>query len=116
LIASSAEQVGIGVSLVNRTGKLLEQILGRVGEVSNGIGDISSSADRQATNLQQVSNTVVSLDRVTQENAAMVEQTTAAARSLAEEAARLEKNVSQFRITRTASVVQRPAVGVRRAA
>ena len=107
LITSSAEQVSIGVKLVNETGALLDQILGRVGSVNTGIGEIAASADRQASSLQQVSSTVVSLDRVTQQNAAMVEETTAAARSLAQEAATLGHNVAQFRITRPASGYQR---------
>jgi len=61
--------------------------------------DLAEGAGRQADSLQQVTTTVTGMDRVTQQNAAMVEQATAAARSLSEEARQLEDDVSRFRMT-----------------
>ena len=98
LITTSTEQVGQGVSLVGETGSLLENIVGRVGEISVLVGSIATSAETQAINLQQVNGSVSEMDRMTQQNAAMVEQSTAAARSLAEEADSLTNQVARFRI------------------
>jgi methyl-accepting chemotaxis protein len=97
LITTSSEQVGSGVQLVGETGTLLERIVSRVGEVTDLISGIASSTDTQAERLEHVNASVVEMDRVTQKNAAMVEQATAAARSLAEEAHDLSGVVGRFR-------------------
>jgi methyl-accepting chemotaxis protein len=97
LITSSTTQVGTGVELVNETGAMLGAIVERVGEVTEMIGRITDSAQSQAMHLSQVNATVAEMDRVTQQNAAMVEQTTAAARSLSDEASQLTVLVQQFR-------------------
>jgi methyl-accepting chemotaxis protein len=97
LITTSAQQVGSGVSLVGETGTLLEKIVARVGDISGLVTTIAQSAEVQATNLQQVNGSVGDMDKMTQQNAAMVEQSTAAARSLAGEAEELTKLVSRFR-------------------
>ncbi len=96
-ILASTEQVDAGVSLVSETGKALQRIIARIGEVSTLVSTIASSAEHQATGLQQVNTAVSEMDGVTQQNAAMVEEATAAARSLAEEADRLLAEVSRFR-------------------
>ncbi|MEZ5709948.1 MAG: methyl-accepting chemotaxis protein [Blastomonas sp.] len=97
LITASSEQVGAGVTLVGETGTLLDRIVERVGEISTLITSITESAEVQATNLQQVNGAVGDMDKMTQQNAAMVEQSTAAARSLAGEADELAALVSRFR-------------------
>jgi len=97
LITSSTEQVGAGVELVNETGTMLGAIVERIGEVTAMIGRIADSAQSQAVHLSQVNTTVAEMDRVTQQNAAMVEQTTAAARALGDEANQLSTLVRQFR-------------------
>ena len=96
LITTSSEQVASGVTLVGETGGLLEKIVARVGEVSMLVTEIARSAESQSVNLQQVNSAVGEMDRMTQQNAAMVEQSTAAARSLAEEAAELTGLVANF--------------------
>nr|WP_237438211.1 methyl-accepting chemotaxis protein [Alteraurantiacibacter buctensis] len=125
LINTSSQQVSQGVGLVGETGTLLEAIVERVGQVSAQVQAIAKSAVSQAANLEQVNTSVREMDRMTQQNAAMVEQSTAAARSLAEEAAELGQLVSQFRIretgrtqpSRARSAGPLPAAGpVRRAA
>ncbi|WP_294194334.1 methyl-accepting chemotaxis protein, partial [uncultured Sphingomonas sp.] len=96
-ILASSEQVEAGVALVSETGKALQRIITRIGEISTLVSTIAASAEHQATGLQQVNTAVSEMDGVTQQNAAMVEEATAAARSLAEEADRLTAEVSRFR-------------------
>ena len=97
LITTSSEQVANGVTLVGETGSLLEKIVSRVGEVSMLVEGIARTSEEQAENLEQVNTAVGEMDRMTQQNAAMVEQSTAAARSLAEEAGELTRLVAHFR-------------------
>jgi methyl-accepting chemotaxis protein len=96
LIAKSAGQVADGVGLVNDTGTMLTRIVDQVTEISGLVADISRSASTQATNLNQVRSAVCELDVMTQQNAAMVEQSNAAARSLASEADELAALVARF--------------------
>jgi methyl-accepting chemotaxis protein len=95
-IMASSEQVEAGVELVSETGKALQRIIGRIGEISSLVGTIATSAEHQATGLQQVNTAVSEMDGVTQQNAAMVEEATAAARSLAEEADELARQIARF--------------------
>lgn len=97
LITVSTREVSGGVTLVGETGELLEKIVGRVGEISERVAEIARSTESQSVNLQQVNAAVGEMDRMTQQNAAMVEESTAAARSLAEEARDLSQLVAQFR-------------------
>ena len=97
LITNSTEQVSGGVALVGETGTLLETIVSRVGDINERITEIARSTENQAVNLQQVNSAVGDMDRMTQQNAAMVEQSTAASRSLADEANQLSGLVGQFR-------------------
>ncbi len=110
LITTSSSQVGEGVTLVGETGALLERIVTRVGEVSGLMHEIAQSAESQASNLQQVNTAVSEMDRMTQQNAAMVEQSTAAARSLADEAAELTRLVAHFRTGSEAAQPQAAAI------
>ena len=98
LITTSGQQVDHGVELVGDTGKALAQIVTRVGEVSVLIQSIAQSAHQQVEMMAGVSKTVNQMDKMTQQNAAMVEQSNAAAQSLADEAGRLSSNVARFRI------------------
>jgi methyl-accepting chemotaxis protein len=96
LITASTRQVEDGVTLVAETGSLLEKILSSVGEISGAMKDIAENANAQSVNLQQINTTVGEMDRMTQQNAAMVEQSTAASRSLADEANELTALVTRF--------------------
>ncbi len=98
LINTSSQHVGQGVDLVGATGKALGQIVTRVGEVSDIVRSIAQSAQQQVEMLSGVSTTVTQMDVMTQQNAAMVEQSNAAAQSLADEAGRLAGNVTRFRL------------------
>jgi methyl-accepting chemotaxis protein len=102
-ITASAEQVDAGVTLVGQAGEALTRITGRIGEISELVSDIASAAEQQATGLQQVNIAVGEMDGVTQQNAAMVEEATAAARSLAEETEKMSRQIGRFRLaSRTA--------------
>jgi methyl-accepting chemotaxis protein len=96
-ITRSSEQVGIGVDLVSESGKSLQRIISRIGEIDALMSTIAASAGQQANGLQQVNTAVAEMDGVTQQNAAMVEQATAATRSLSEEADELAQQVARFK-------------------
>lgn len=98
LISESTEQVGKGVRLVGETGETLREILVQVVEINELVGDIASSSKEQAVSLAEVNQAVSQMDQVTQQNAAMVEQSTAASHALANEAAELERLIGRFQI------------------
>ncbi|NEX93604.1 globin-coupled sensor protein, partial [Caulobacter sp. 17J65-9] len=109
LISASSEQVGSGVTLVGQTGEALSRIVGRVAEIDALVGEIAASAHEQATGLQQVNTAVNQMDQVTQQNAAMVEESTAASHNLAQEAESLAGSVGRFRIGERAARGYTPA-------
>ena len=96
LIADASGKVTEGVGLVGQTGTALTQIIGRVGEIAVLVAEITASIEEQSRGLQQVNTAVNQMDKMTQQNAAMVEETTAAAHSLKGEASRLTSLVTQF--------------------
>jgi methyl-accepting chemotaxis protein len=96
LISASRQQVESGVRLVDETGTALARIVGQVTKLNELITDIAASAQEQATGLNEVNSAVNQMDQVTQQNAAMVEETTAASHSLASEASELARLVGQF--------------------
>jgi methyl-accepting chemotaxis protein len=98
LITASGDQVGQGVNLVGATGKALEQIVAQVSEIDSLIGEIAASADEQSTGLVQVNAAVNQMDQVIQQNAAMVEQSTAATHALQAETAALAELIGHFQI------------------
>lgn len=97
LITASSHQVGEGVKLVGDAGDLLHKIVTNVGEISDLMHDITSNVSVQSVNLQQINARFGEMDQMTQENAAMVEQSTAAARSLRDEANELTSLMASFR-------------------
>ncbi|ANM20902.1 methyl-accepting chemotaxis domain-containing protein (plasmid) [Rhizobium sp. N541] len=97
LISTSSGQVEAGVQLVGESGVSLKQIVMQVGAMSATVSEIAVSAREQALSLREVSAAGDQMDKVTQQNAAMVEQTTAAAQSLTQETERLATLVRQFK-------------------
>ncbi len=97
LISASSEQVVSGVKLVGETGKSLTRIVEHVSRLNQLVSEIAASAQEQASGLAQVNIAVNQMDQATQQNAAMVEQSTAASHSLAGEAQALTELVGQFR-------------------
>ena len=96
LIAESSRQVEAGVDLVDRTGSALTVIAAEVDQVRFLAAEIAASAREQASGLQEVNTAINQMDRVTQQNAAMVEQSTAASHMLAEQSRELSALVSRF--------------------
>jgi methyl-accepting chemotaxis protein len=111
LISASSAQVENGVKLVAETGAALERIAGQVAEMSGVVADIAAGAKEQATGLQHVNTAINRMDQATQQNAAMVEQSTAASRALSEETARLAGMVSEFAIGAASDERSRPSAG-----
>ena len=91
------------MSLVGETGKVLERIVTQVTQINGVVTEIANSAEEQSTGLQQVNTAVNQMDQVTQQNAAMVEEATAASHALAGEADTLQRLISRFEVG-TASV------------
>jgi methyl-accepting chemotaxis protein len=108
LIKASNGEVERGVALVGETGKVLHQIVTRVGGVSALVEGISESAERQSVMLAEVAANVSELDRMTQQNAAMVEESTAAARTLASVAQQLTGQMQRFEIGKPAAAWHAP--------
>jgi methyl-accepting chemotaxis protein len=98
LISTSSQQVGAGVELVGQTGEALSRIVGRVATIDDLIRQISASSREQASGLTEVNTAVNHMDQVVQQNAAMVEQATAATYSLKGETAQLVSLVGRFRV------------------
>ncbi|WP_231568366.1 methyl-accepting chemotaxis protein [Novosphingobium malaysiense] len=98
LIETSSGQVGSGVEMVRKTGEALTTIIDRIDLATEVVTRITTASSEQAANLRDTNDTIGKMDVVTQQNAAMVEEATAAARSLASEADTLSALVGGFRI------------------
>ncbi|WP_313472105.1 methyl-accepting chemotaxis protein [Brevundimonas sp.] len=96
LISASSRQVGEGVALVGDTGHALERIAEQITRLTAIAREISASSQEQSSGLQQVNIAVAQMDQVTQQNAAMVEESTAASHSLAQDARELDRMMGQF--------------------
>jgi len=96
LIETSSTQVGTGVTLVNQTGTALGEIEGQVGKINDLIQSIVTGAREQSTALAEINSAINQMDQVTQQNAAMVEETNAATQGLSGEAVKLEGLVRRF--------------------
>lgn len=96
LISSSGEQVEQGVDLVDKTGEALASIVTSVSEISKRVSTIAASSREQSSGLNEINSAMNELDHVTQQNAAMFEETTAASHSLTSEADALSSAVSRF--------------------
>ena len=127
LITTSGDQVRNGVTLVGETGQALEKIVAEVQEINRNVGAIVTSAREQSTGLHEINTAVNTMDQGTQQNAAMVEEQTAASHSLAQQAAALTSLMAQFRLggsqtaqqaaqpVRVATTASRPAASPARA-
>ncbi|WP_167755761.1 methyl-accepting chemotaxis protein [Vitreimonas flagellata] len=111
LISTSSEQVETGVERINNAGQAISSIVSKVTEINGLVSEIAASAREQSLGLGEVNTAINQMDQVTQQNAAMVEETTAASRSLADDANDLSRLVGQFKVNTAA-----PARGKRNAA
>ncbi len=98
LITTSGERVESGAKLVGDTGEAMRDIVSSVKRVTDIIGEISTAAREQSQGVTRINGAVAQLDQGTQQNAALVEESTAAAESLREQAHRLVEQVGQFRV------------------
>jgi methyl-accepting chemotaxis protein len=98
LIGESVEKVETGSRLVNEAGQTMSDIVQQVRRVSDLIGEISSSTIEQSNGIGQVNQAVTQLDQMTQQNAALVEQSTAASQSLRDQAAKLSQAIAVFKL------------------
>ncbi|SIT36944.1 fused signal transducer for aerotaxis sensory component; methyl accepting chemotaxis component [Paraburkholderia piptadeniae] len=97
LIGASVERVEAGAKLVDDAGQTMDDIVAQVKRVSDLIAEIRSATEEQSSGVTQVDRAVSDLDTITQQNAALVEQSTAASESLKQQAERLVEAVSVFR-------------------
>ncbi|WP_337270188.1 methyl-accepting chemotaxis protein [Oryzifoliimicrobium ureilyticus] len=98
LIRNSSDEVSTGVKLVSQTGEALRTIQENIVVVNDHMEAITSSTKEQATGLSEVNSAVNQMDQVTQQNAAMVEETNAASAALAQETARLREQIGGFQL------------------
>ncbi|MFN4115806.1 MAG: methyl-accepting chemotaxis protein [Inhella sp.] len=98
LIQASVESVEAGSSQVQQAGSAMQEIVAGVQRVSDIIGEISAAAREQSEGIESVNHTVSQLDQATQQNAALVEQSAAAAESLKDQARRLGETIAIFKV------------------
>jgi methyl-accepting chemotaxis protein len=98
LINASSEKVDSGSKLVQDAGNSMTEIMTSVNRVSDIIGEISAASTEQSTGIGQVNQSINELDQMTQQNAALVEESAAAAESLKDQAGRLAQAVSAFKL------------------
>ena len=98
LIGTSVDKVDAGTRLVAEAGQTMSEIVGSVQRVSDIIGEITAASGEQRDGIAQVNTAVNQLDQMTQQNAALVEESAAAAESLSDQAARLTQVVQVFRL------------------
>lgn len=110
LIEESVQRIDAGTQLADKSGEMLTGISESIKSVATMIESISAASKEQASGIQQVNMSITDIDRVTQENAALVEETTAAANSLSQEAVRLTSNMSFFKTGQGVQSVTRSAV------
>jgi methyl-accepting chemotaxis protein len=109
LISASTAQVDAGVGLVADSGEALARIVGQIGEVSTVVAAIANGATEQAAALKEINTAVNQMDQMTQRNAAMVEETTAASHALLKEASTLMGAISRFQVSKGVAA-RKPAV------
>jgi methyl-accepting chemotaxis protein len=98
LIQTSNGQVKAGATLVNQAGQSLTEIVGSIKKVSDIVAEIAAASREQATGLEQINTAVGSMDEMTQRNGALVEETSASAQSLSNQAQELAQLVQRYRI------------------
>ncbi|WMJ69087.1 methyl-accepting chemotaxis protein [Stenotrophomonas sp. 24(2023)] len=114
LIDDSVAKVGDGSALVHKAGETMGEIVASVQRVTDIMAEISAASQEQSAGIEQVNQTVVQMDETTQQNAALVEEATAAARAMEEQAVQLTEAVAIFRLAGqpVATVVAAPLAAV----
>ncbi len=99
LIGDSVSRVEQGTALVDRAGQTMQEIVAAIGRVSDIVSEISSASAEQSSGISQVGQAVTQMDQTTQQNAALVEESAAAAESLRQQAQQLVQAVAVFRVS-----------------
>ncbi|RYF27345.1 MAG: HAMP domain-containing protein [Comamonadaceae bacterium] len=110
LISTSVQNVEAGSAQVANAGQSMEEIVGSVRRVSDLIGEITASSTEQRDGIAQVNQAVANLDQMTQQNAALVEESSAAATAMRDQAQRLSQVVSVFNVGAAVAVAHAPAM------
>ncbi|MDL2336685.1 MAG: methyl-accepting chemotaxis protein [Pseudomonadota bacterium] len=98
LIGTSVEQVEAGTSIVRRAGATIDEIVSSSGRVNHLLGEVATAAREQSLGISQIGQAVQELDRMTQQNASLVEQTAGAASAMRDQAHTLAEEVSRFKM------------------
>ncbi|WP_353403411.1 methyl-accepting chemotaxis protein [Duganella hordei] len=98
LIDTSVEKIGIGTRLVDQAGASMQEIVESVGRVTDIMGDITVAGQEQTAGIEQINTAVAQMDQVTQQNAALVEETASTAESMRNQATHLAQLVSVFKL------------------
>jgi len=112
LIGASVEKVQAGTALVGDAGRTMDEIVTQVKRVSDLLSEISAAGVEQTQGIAQISDAVMQLDQVTQQNAALVEESAAAAESLSVQAGQLSQAVSFFTTADSGHVAKGPQGGL----
>jgi methyl-accepting chemotaxis protein len=99
LIDDSAQKITAGSRLVNHAGNTIDEIVDSVNQVTTIMSGIMVASEEQASGIEQVSQAVLQMDHVTQQNAALVEEASAAANALRQQVEVLARTVVTFRLT-----------------
>ncbi len=108
LIRDSVNKVKDGTKLVNQSGETLDEIVQAITEVANMISQISSAAAEQATGIQEVNKAVLQMDEMTQQNAALVEQVSAAGDAMADQTRSMRQQLEFFKTGQASSQASAP--------
>ena len=98
LITTSVEKVESGTRIVEQAGQTMAQVVGNAKQINQYLGEIATSSREQASGVEQVGQSIQELDRSTQQNAALVEETTSAAAALRQQAEMLQAEIANFKV------------------
>ncbi len=99
LVQDTVRKVEDGTELVNKSGEQLTEIVSAVNRVADIVSDIAAAAQEQASGIEQVNKAVLQMDEITQQNAALVEEASAASQSMAQQAEDLQALVRRFKVS-----------------
>ena len=115
LIGDSVNKVETGSKLVEQAGATMSEVVASVKRVTDIVGEISAASQEQSAGINEVGKAISLMDESTQQNAALVEQAAAAAKSMQDQASTLVQVVSVFKIDTHATIVRTPAIAVKTA-
>ncbi|EPG2867711.1 methyl-accepting chemotaxis protein [Pluralibacter gergoviae] len=98
LIGESVERIDSGFTLVRQAGKTMDDVVESVDSVTSILNEIAEASDEQNRGISQIGVAIVQMDKVTQQNAALVQESSAAASALRDQASALEGSVSRFTV------------------